>query len=53
MSDHGLNSGAAIAICGKVEIVSTMARIRTALESSSARERVGAEGPYGERERRR
>ena len=24
MSDHSLNSGAAIAICGNVEIVSTM-----------------------------
>src|ERR687885_26439 len=27
MSDHSLNSGAAIAICGNVEIVSTTARM--------------------------
>ena len=27
MSDHSLNSGAAIAICGNVEIDSTIARI--------------------------
>ena len=35
MSDHSLNSGAAIAICGKVEIVSTMARIRNLPRSFS------------------
>src|SRR3954467_8267911 len=42
MSDHSLNSGAAIAICGNVEIVSTMPRI-TNLPRSFSRARAWAQ----------
>ena len=49
MSDHSLNSGAAMAICGNVEIVRTIARMMLCRDPQ-ARQRVRAERPDHDRE---
>ena len=53
MSDHSLNSGAAIAICGNVVIDRTIAQDDELAAELQAGERVGAERADDERQRRR